>query len=311
MSKVMVLGAGGWLGRTVVDRFRSSGRDVIEVDTKLPPGSGGVQADIRDIERLSSHFKNCDMVVNCCGAQHPKKARDLSEINSIAPKEVYKACGARVFIHISSVMAYGENHANAFPFDESSKERPITPYGKSKLAGDAALIGQLNKTKLIILRPGVFYGSSPSNNLIEFLAKLKSSPMPIFSKFGMLRTYVDIQKVVDAIVLSENRGTSGSAYLIGDIQPLSTKRFYEVLAEEMKCTPKIVRVPQMMSRLSEFAAIKASDAGFHLRICNIIGEFGRHVHFSSQRAVAELGFAPHASSEPGLREMARAAGSLP
>jgi nucleoside-diphosphate-sugar epimerase len=308
MSKVMVLGAGGWLGRTVADRFRSSGRDVIEIDAKLPPGSEGVQADIRDLGKISSHFKNCEIVVNCCGAQHPKRARDLYEINSIAPEEIYKACGARVFVHISSVMAYGENPVNAFAFDESSKERPITPYGKSKLAGDAALLGQINKTKLIILRPGVFYGSSPSSNLIDFLAKLKSSPMPIFSKSGMLRTYVDIQKVVDAIVLSEDRGTSGSVYLIGDTEPLSTKRFYEVLAEEMKCTPKIVRIPRMLSRLSEFTAVKASDAGFHLRICNIIGEFGRHIHFSSRRAAAELGFDAHVSSEPGLREMARAAG---
>lgn len=308
MSKVMILGAGGWLGRTVADRFRSSGRDVIEIDAKLPPGSEGVQADIRDLGKISSHFRNCEMVVNCCGAQHPKRARDLYEINSIAPQEIYKACGARVFVHISSVMAYGENPANAFAFDESSMEPPITPYGKSKLAGDAALLGQINKTKLIILRPGVFYGSSPSNNLIEFLAKLKTSPMPIFSKSGMLRSYVDIQKVVDAIVLSEDRGTSGSVYLIGDTQPLSTKRFYEVLAEEIKCTPRIVRIPRWLSRLSEFAAIRASDAGFHLRICNIIGEFGRHIHFSSRRAVAELGFGPHASSEPGLQDMARAAG---
>ena len=218
MSKVMVLGAGGWLGRTVTDRFRSSGRDVIEIDAKLPPGSEGVQADIRDLGKISPHFKNCEMVVNCCGAQHPKRARDLYEINAIAPQEIYRACGARVFVHISSVMAYGENAVNAYPFDESSKEPPITPYGKSKLAGDVAFLGQLNKTKLIILRPGVFYGSSPSNNLVEFLAKLKSSPMPIFSKSGMLRTYVDIQKVVDAIVLSEDRGTSGSVYLIGDSQ---------------------------------------------------------------------------------------------
>lgn len=76
-----------------MDRFRSSGRDVVEMDTKRPPGSQGVQADIRDIEKISSHFKNCDMVVNCCGAQNLKKARDLYEINSIALKEIYKACG--------------------------------------------------------------------------------------------------------------------------------------------------------------------------------------------------------------------------
>jgi len=319
MKKVMVIGAGGWLGQRLVERLVPQGREIICVDVRIPDSFAtytnieSVVADIRDIARFEERLEECETVFNCAGLQHPKATKDIYAVNAHAPAEVFAACqagGVETFVHISSLAAHGRNQSSTVYIDESSPLSAVTHYGRSKAQGDRLLqsIHTAGSTRLIILRPGVFYGERPSKNLQEFLEKIQKSTMPIFSRFGFLRTYLDIDKAVDALLLSETNGTSGEAYLVGDTTPLSTLQFYSILADELGTPLKKLQVPLILARMAEKAALWAGSAGVHVRLPTIVGEFGRHTFATSKKAAQELGFVPHLSSEEGLRRMVRSRG---
>lgn len=316
MKKVMVIGAAGWLGRSLVERLILEDRQVICVDVHIPEfltqykNCEVIEADIRDVPRFAQQLEECETVFNACGLQHPKSTKDIYAVNAQAPAAVFAACqeaAVKTFVHISSLAAHGSNSSSTVFIDEASPVSAVTHYGKSKAQGDILLqsLHEGGKTRLIILRPGVFYGERPSKNLREFLEKLQKTTLPLFSPRGFLRTYLDIEKAVDAMLLAENKGVSGEAYLIGDTEPLSTLHFYGILADELGVTLKTLRVPLLASRLAEKAALWAGSFGVHLRLPTIVGEFGRHTFASSKKAQHELGFVPHASSKEGLRKMAR------
>ena len=210
-------------------------------------------------------------------------------------------------MHVSSIAAYGANEFGSQFLDESFPDRPITHYGYSKSEGDARLrsLAQNSSSRLIILRPGVFYGTRPSKNLHELFEKLKKSPMPIFTQHGFLRTYADIDSVVDALLASETKGTSGEIYCIGDHTPIGTLSFYRSLTDALNTKLKVVAVPVLIARLAEAAAWWAGKVGIHLRIPTVIGEFGRHTFVSSRKAEQELKVSLPESPKEGLVRMVR------
>ncbi len=315
-NKVMVLGGGGWLGTRVVERLVAAGRPVICADVRVGDRFAAsatvesIEGDLRETARLIPRLNECVAVFNCAGLLHPSLTKDIYEVNRDLPVAVFKECmarGVKAFVHVSSINACGENPSPTTFLDESMPPRPITHYGLSKAESEAALkaLAGAGQTRLVMLRPGVFYGERPSKNLIEFMDKLRTSKMPLFSDRGFLRTYVDVEKVVDAILLGEHNGVSGEAYLIGDEDPLSTLRFYQVVAEELGTTAKTLRVPLAAARVCEKLALWAGTMDRHLRLFTIVGEFGRNTFGTSAKAQRELGFVPHASSEEGLRAMVR------
>ncbi len=316
MSKVMVLGAEGWLGARLVQRLAQEGRTVLCVDLFVGtnirelPGIEVIEADIRDAARFLPRLAECTTVFSCAGLLHPKKTSEIYVVNRDAPVALYEACiqhGVKTFVHISSINAQGENQSPTTFFDEATPPHPTTHYGVSKLEGDLklmALAGE-GKTRLIILRPGVFYGENPSRNLREFMETLKKGTLPLFAPRGFLRTYVDVDKVVEALLLSERNGSSGQAYIIGDAEPLCTLRFYQIVADELGVKPKTVAAPAAAAHLCERLAFLAGKANVHIRLFTIVGEFGRNIFGSVAKAQRELGFVPHQTSEEGLRRMVR------
>lgn len=312
----MVFGGGGWLGSRLIEQLVQAGRKVLCVDLfvdgriRALPGVEVLQADLRNMDQFGPRLAECVTVFNCAGLLHPGKTSEIYTVNRDAPVALYKACvaqGVGSFVHISSINAQGENESPTEFFDERSTPHPTTHYGVSKIEGDLQLMALAAKgsTRLIILRPGVFYGERPSKNLREFMDKLRTSRMPIFAPRGFLRTYVDVDKVVQALLLSEHHGRSGEAYLIGDAEPLSTLRFYQIVADELGVVPRIVRLPAAAAHLCERLAFLAGKGNIHVRLFTIVGEFGRNIFASVGKAQQELGFMPHATSEEGLRRMVR------
>ena len=319
IMRAMVTGAGGWLGRTLLDKLSSAGYKMVCVD--FWPGSiphplrsrknlAFVKGDIRSPESFLDDMKGCDAVFNCAGMQHPKRTSELYKINAHAPGKILQCCQkakVRRFIHVSSSSVYGSNRAGQ-PFTEKSPFAPLTHYAISKAQGDLSLLksGKSSSTDIIILRPGVFYGTSPSPNMASLVGMVKKRRIVLFGKRGFLRTYVDISKVADALLAAHEHGKRNEAYLIGDENPMDTLSLYESVAAPLNVRLAPLRLPVALSRLCEKAALLGGYLNIHLKYPNIAGEFGRDHFFSCEKAKKQLYYTPHPSSAEGLRLMAAA-----
>ena len=202
---------------------------------------------------------------------------------------------------------HGSN-TNQLYLTETSPYQFHTHYNRSKIQADELLLQQAkhSNTRLIILAPAVFYGSPASQNLAELISMLKNKKLlPLIGKQGTSRSYVDIQKVIEALLAAETKGNSGDIFLLADQQALTTLEFYQSLGQGVGVQPKILRLPLICSRTAEKMAFLVGSLGKHLRRCTILGEFGRSHIVSSLKAQQVLGINFPESSRPGLEAMAK------
>ena len=319
-SKVMVTGASGWLGRRLVNRLAAEKREIVCVDyfkdsQEFPEFSKNkyqvkiVDGDIRNPEKFADEFSDCETVFNCAGLQHPTFTSDLYSVNRDAPASLLKLCIAsnvKNFVHVSSAIVHGENIGKSI-ITEKTPFRPLTHYGISKAQGEDMLVklGKNSKVKTTIIRPAAFYGMNPSKNLVQLVMNVQKNFAIVFGDKGFLRTYVDIEKVVDSILLAEKYGRNCEAYLVGDKKPITTLQLYQYIADELGVKLKVIKLPKLLSRLSEKVSFAAGKINIHLRIPNIMGEFGRIHYFSSEKAARQIRYKPNESPEKGLRAMTK------
>jgi dTDP-4-dehydrorhamnose reductase len=142
--KILIFGASGQVGRSFRQSFGNS-PSVIFVE-RSPKDELTRSCDLRDVRKILNlvEAERPNIIINCAAYT----AVDLAEtetsvamaINGTAVEAMAKAAeqvGA-VFIHYSTDYVF--NGLGDEPRDESASTDPINYYGKSKLAGDEAVI---------------------------------------------------------------------------------------------------------------------------------------------------------------------------
>ena len=322
MNKVIVAGAPGFLGTKLVQELLKQGRDITcIIHPSLRQNIEQIFPEVKQVKTIFksinapqpefiAHLQGAETFFNCAGMQHPKKTEEIYIVNRDGPVNLLEACQqAKVknVIHISSSSIYGSN-TNTQPLTESSPYQFHTHYNRSKIQGDELLLQQASQgdTRLIILAPAVFYGSPPSQNLIELMTMLKHKKnLPLVGKEGSTRSYVDIQKVIEAMLTVETKGKSGEIFILADQQPLTALEFYHSLAQGIGVEANLLRIPKIFSHAAEKVAFLSGSLGKHLRRVTVLGEFGRVHTVSSAKAQQVLQISFPESSAPGVELMAK------
>jgi dTDP-4-dehydrorhamnose reductase len=133
LRTVLVLGGGGFAGVALVELLAERGLRVIaprshELDLTR-------SAELR--ERLLA--VDPDAIVNLAAAQPSSAAERLRAVNVDAARHVAEAAaelGARL-VHVASDAVHDGRHA---PYDDDAAPNPLTPYGRSKADGEAAVL---------------------------------------------------------------------------------------------------------------------------------------------------------------------------
>jgi dTDP-4-dehydrorhamnose reductase len=168
------------------------------------------ELDICDKEALNAFIKANDVnwIVNCAAYTAVDKAEDDVElcykINAEAVKnigEVATANNAKV-IHVSTDYVFDGN--NYVPYTEDMPVCPSSVYGKSKLAGEEALMSTCSNT--VIIRTAWLY-SSFGNNFVKTMIKLgteRESLNVIFDQVGSPTYAADLAEAIMTIISHES-----------------------------------------------------------------------------------------------------------
>ncbi len=139
--RALVIGANGMLGSDAVDELHLRGHESTSVD--LPEFDASDPACVARI--AAGEFGRLDWVLNCSGYTAVDRAEDekrlAMEVNGLAPGYLAEACamaGSKL-IHISTDFVF-DGEATS-PYGEDAQPRPLSVYGRSKLAGENALVG--------------------------------------------------------------------------------------------------------------------------------------------------------------------------
>ncbi len=157
----LITGAGGMLGRDVVDELTRRGETVTGLDRAA--------LDITRPEAVDAAVREHrpDLVVNCAAYTavddaETDEARAL-EINGDGPRLLARACaahGARL-VHVSTDYVF-DGEARTAPYPEDHPTDPRTAYGRTKLAGERAVLEELPGASAVV-RTAWLYGVHGAN----------------------------------------------------------------------------------------------------------------------------------------------------
>ncbi|BBY17231.1 dTDP-4-dehydrorhamnose reductase [Mycolicibacterium litorale] len=148
-QRLVITGAGGMVGRILAAQARRQGRDALPLTS--------AECDITDPSAVARHVTAGDVVVNCAaytdvdGAEaDPERAH---AVNGAGPGNLAAVC-ARVgagLIHISTDYVFGGEFGGAppRPYEIDDEPRPLSVYGRSKLAGERAALDALPETSVV------------------------------------------------------------------------------------------------------------------------------------------------------------------
>ena len=168
------------------------------------------ELDICDKTALDDFVKanSVNFIVNCAAYTAVDKAEDdvalCYKINSDAVRnigEVAALNGIKV-VHVSTDYVF--DGTNYIPYKEDQEVSPATVYGKSKLAGEQALIESCNEA--VIIRTAWLY-SSFGNNFVKTMMKLgteRDSLNVVFDQVGSPTYAADLAEAIMKVVSSEN-----------------------------------------------------------------------------------------------------------
>ena len=227
-TRILVTGAGGFLGRTLVRRLRADGHTVLATGRGTSPfqADDGVVWHPLDLSLPAPDWPDLDgieIVYHLAWSTIPASAnREPTEdvrVNVMGSLRLFEALPAdarpRIVFTSSGGTVYGV--LKRFPADEDHPLNPISAYGVSKRAVEAYLDVFSYETgrSAISLRIGNLYGPGQATDrmfgaVTQFSRLLLAgSPVTMFGDGSITRDYVYIDDVVEALLLAARSDFAG------------------------------------------------------------------------------------------------------
>ncbi len=213
MKKILITGAGSYIGTSFENYINTNFPDKYTVDTVDMIGGGWKEKD----------FSPYDTVFHVAGIAHsdngkiaPEKEKLYYSVNTeltSAAAEKAKSDGARQFIFMSSAIVYG----NSAPIGKTkiiTADTPVSPancYGDSKVQAEKRLkLLEDENFKVVILRSPMIYGKGSKGNY-PLLAKL-ALKLPFFPRVQNERSMLYIENLCEFVRLMIENEESGTFF---------------------------------------------------------------------------------------------------
>ncbi len=226
--KIMVTGGAGFIGSHIVEHYKDE--NVIVFDN-LRTGfeknikdfnAEFVRASVTDLDELKKWMQGVDYVFHLAALisvpesiQKPEEAKQINTQGTINVLNAAKECKVKKVIFFSSSAIYGDNPE--LPKIEIMLPEPKSPYAETKLAGEyysRTYSDEYNQPTAVLRLFNVFGPrqdpDSPYAAVIPIFIKktLKNEDIVIFGDGEQTRDFVYVKEVVEASVLTVEKGDS-------------------------------------------------------------------------------------------------------
>src|SRR5262245_58125258 len=303
MNVVAITGAGGTIGRHLVETLKPSAgqvRILLLPSEPVPPCCEGTvvyRGDIRKPEGLRSFIDGSDTVLHLA-ALVGKDASTLAESRAVNVGgtrnlvDLAKVHGVRKFVHLSTCCVYGLYSFKDEILDESAPHAPIDhPYDRTKTEAEELVAAEDPKRlPWSILQIPVALGGVHTVNKPNLMAHIRMTRQG-FIPYGVgdcaWANFVYAGDVATALTcLGEHPLSAGKAFLYNEVLPLND--LFALIARELNVDVKWIPVPAVALKL----AGRAYDR---------LAVLANHRRFSSERIRSLLGYSPRVGLEEGVR----------
>jgi UDP-glucose 4-epimerase len=264
--KVMVTGAGGFIGQKLCTVLEESGFDIVPVFRSHQSGcekdlpAAVLSKTIDATTDWTNELIDIDVVVHLAArvhVMHGGDANDLSsfrDINAEGTRNIATQAaqaGVNRFIYLSSIKVNGEETTNR-PFYFDQPPNPQDSYALSKMEAEDVLrkINETTGMGVVIIRPPLVYGPGVKGNMLALVNILRRGiPLP-FGAIDNRRDLVSIYNLCDLIrVCLLHPAAPAHTFLASDNESISTADLIRYIADGLKRNARVFSVPTWMLKL--------------------------------------------------------------
>jgi nucleoside-diphosphate-sugar epimerase len=250
--KVLLTGASGFVGSHILDRLRlqqfptvilfrsTSNRRFLEKHLDWVEARSG---SLNDVPSLQAALNGVTHVIHCAGATKAARISGFYDINQVGTRNLIDALpqSVRRLVHVSSLAAAGPSEPGK-AVSEEDFPRPVSEYGKSKLAGEEE-VRKHCRCEHIILRPPAVYGPRDEEFLRLFRAVRRHlQPRPSLQPLSMVFV-VDLAEAIVRSLKAEN--AAGKTYYVSSPEVVTARDIAREIAAQMKVWTLPIPLPTM------------------------------------------------------------------
>ena len=268
MTRILVTGASGFVGRAVVADLANAGH-AVRAAMRQPADVFARSVEVVAVSDLTrpvewrALLRGMDTVVHLAGIAHagPGIAEEAYDrVNRLATAELAaaaKAIGIRHLVFMSSVRAQSGPSSDAV-LRETDPPKPADAYGRSKLAAEEAVHSA--GVPFTILRPVLIYGSGVKGNLAR-LIDLARKPWPL--PLGLCRNRRSLlarENLIGAIHAAlQFPAARNETYIVADPKPLTLAEIVGALRAGEDRSPGLLPVPPPLIALAAHALGRSEE----------------------------------------------------
>lgn len=322
MKKVLVVGAGGFVGGFIVEEGIRRGYEVwagVRESTSRKyltnPAIKFITFDFENPESLKTSLEEAmpgkekwDWIVYNLGATKAISFSDFSKINYDYMRHFLSALKSsgkvpQKFLYMSSLSVIGPAHEKDFgEFTESDIPRPNTKYGASKLK--AEMLIAMEGIPYIIFRPTGIYGPRDKDYFLMLETMKKGFDFSAGFKPQYL-TFIYVEDLARAIYDALDMAPVNNTYIISENKAYTQKDFRRIAANLLG--KKVLSIPmplwgvKAVSTIAEkWGVARMKPSTLNRDKFNIMKQ--RNWKADISKAQRDFGFNPATSLEDGLRK---------
>jgi len=246
--RIAVTGAAGFIGSHVCERLLAAGHEVVGIDAftrfysratkeanltalRAAPGFRLVEVNLLDEPRALAALDGAEVVCHLAGRPGVRSGSPrLFEAGNVLTTETVLRAGARRLVFASSSSVYGEASG---PVSEDAQLRPLSPYGRSKLAAERVA---RRHPDAVVLRYFTVYGPRQRPDMVFAgfaRAALDGGELPLIGDGRQARDFTYVGDAAEATLLAVERGRSGATYNVSGGRAIRLTDALAMLAERL------------------------------------------------------------------------------
>ncbi|MEI7579788.1 MAG: NAD(P)-dependent oxidoreductase [bacterium] len=258
--KILIVGAKGLLGNTMLLACQKAKLEVIGSDVSDP---GGI--DITSKDSINSFLEKTtpDVVINCAAYTKVEACETeagykiAKAVNADGPILLAKICQEKNvnFVHLSTDYVFGDNNPEGYPEDYAIF-KPLNKYAETKLLAEKGIITLINNIRnakcqmpnafLYIIRTSWLFGLGAQNFIAKILEQAATKPeLTVVTDEISSPTYV--QDLAERIIYILQNNLASGIYHVSGLGKASRYDFAKEILRNAK-----INIPIKAAKLADY-----------------------------------------------------------
>lgn len=320
MTKNIVTGATGFLGKELSKRLISLGEEVIGIGRNEDKGreleKEGIKflpLDLSKKQLVLNLFPKGDYVFHCSALSSEwGRFSDFYKSNVESTKNVIGACfknKSNRLIYVSTPSVYLDKHNRLNINEENSfTKKPLNYYTSTKIEAEKYIdIASKNGLEVVTIRPRGIIGIGDKKLIPNIIESNIHQGVPFINNGDSLIDLTPVENVVDSLILARDNGVSGEHYNISNGEHRAFSELVNTFFEMSKLKLNVIEMT-FNNAYNLARAIEIYAKIFQLEklpltrytVCLI----GRSQTFDITKARKDLGYEPKKKIDNTLEEIA-------